>query len=258
MRHAEVAEAPCHQRYDSQQRIGLCLAADVSHGQRQIAGQLLCIIHNIVKAACCVNTEYNDHYKCQSHNDTLDKVSCTCCKESADTCVQDDYDGTDYHCGVILNIKERVEQLAACCKAGRCIWNKENQDYQCSYTLKSVALVTVTVLEEIRNRDRLAVLSVGSQSLCNDEPVYICTYSQTDSRPACLRSTAEECNARKSHKQPAAHIGRFRTHCCNDRAEFSAAQIEIAYVVVLLGTPYTDKYHCNKIYCNGYQHGNVV
>ena len=75
-------------------------------------------------------------------------------------------------------------------------------------------------------------MSVETDSLSYDFPVKVCTDCESDRGPACVCDTGKICKTRKSHKEPAAHIGGFCTHCGYQRTKLTTAQIQMCAVVI--------------------------
>ena len=94
-------------------------------------------------------------------------------------------------------------------------------------------------------------MGVNTDSLGNDEPVEISTDGKTDSCPRRVCHTCQVSNTGQTHQKPAAHVGCFRTHGCYKGAQFSAAQIEVVYVVVFLGAIDADAQHGNEVNGDG-------
>ena len=234
MRHTEVAETPCQRRNDRQKVIGVRAAGFriVDARQREVARNRLCVVQYSTHTACLGHTEHDDADQRCRHDNGLDEVS---------------EDRTDDHCCVVLPAEDRAEQLAAGRKARSSVGHEEDQDDQRSNAHEDPVLVMVAVGEEVRNGDRADLLAVDTQTLGNEQPVEIGADCQTDRSPAGFRAAGEVGNARKTHEQPAAHVGCLGAHGSDERTELSAAEVEVADILILFGIQNADDDHHDQI-----------
>ena len=182
------------------------------------------------------------------HNDALDKICGGCGKESAKCCIADDDQCTDDH-GYLINVPEQAgKKLSAGGKTGSGIRHKENHDHNCRNCHQCMAFITVSVFEKSRQRDGIVCfVGITAQAFCNDQPGEIGTDCKPDRSPAGLSTTGKIRNTGQSHQKPAAHVRCFRTHCSYNRPEFTATQIKIRNIIVLLGIEYTNANHQDQI-----------
>ena len=73
----------------------------------------------------------------------------------------------------------------------------------------------------------MGLCGILSHSLGDDEPVEICTQCQTYCRPARFGNAAEEGKTGNAHQKVRTHIGSLGAHRGDDRAELSAAEVEV-------------------------------
>ncbi len=148
---------------------------------------------------------------------------------------------------MIVKAEQRIKELAARRKARGGVRDKEYQDDKRRDAHQDIFLLVKSAGEEVGDSDRADLMGVDTQLLCDKQPVDVCTGSQTDNRPAHVGDTAEVGKSGQTHKQVAAHIGSLRAHGGDDRTELSSAEVEVAYVLVLLGEFYSNNYHQNQI-----------
>ena len=229
MGHAKVAEAPRQSRSDLEGGIasgGACVNIGAC-GETQVAGDILGVCDNGVPAAGGVDAENEDDDKCGRHNDALDKARDGGRHETAGRAVGNDDSGGDYHCRHVIKAEKAVEELAAGGKAGGGVGHKEHDDDDRADGLNDLGVIAETHGEEVRHGNGMGLCGILSHSLGDDEPVEICTQCQTYCRPARFGNAAEEGKTGNAHQKVRTHIGSLGAHRGDDRAELSAAEVEV-------------------------------
>ena len=178
----------------------------------------------------------NDRHgkNCHQHKHTLNKVGgANSLKAAQQGIYQNNYrrNGKTDGISVLDGIAEQgSKQLCARAERRRRINCKEYRDDDRSDNLDNASLVAVAVFKKAWDSQRVARYNrVFPQSGRNQEPVEHGAYQKTDGYPH-LAGTGKVYGARKSHKQPAAHVGRLRRKRRCPAAKVSAAQ-EIVFVV---------------------------
>ena len=128
---------------------------------------------------------------------------------------------------------------------------EENNDNNRSDGRQQVLFVTIAVGEKVRESDGTRGVRIHADAAGNDQPVEIGADGKTDCRPCGVRNAGGIGDARQTHQQPAAHIGRLGAHCGDNRAELASAQIKVVNVAVALGTGVSDVKHHSQIEHNG-------
>ena len=72
---------------------------------------------------------------------------------------------------MIIHAKERLKQFAAGRESGCRIGDKENQNDDSRNSHKEIFLIVVSMREKVRNGNRMIVLGINPQALCNKQPV---------------------------------------------------------------------------------------
>ena len=260
MRHTEVAERPCERGYDLESTEFACLGSRYAGGggQAQIAGYGLGVCDDLIPAAGRADAEDKNRGKCKYHDKALNKARYRCRLEAAAGCVSDDNDRAYYHCGSILEVKQRTEQLAAGSKAGGGVGNVENDNHKSSESFDYLSVVTETASYVFGQGDSSQSYRIPAQTLCNEKPVEVSAERKTYSRPACLRDAVEEGKTGNAHKKPCAHVRGLCGKCCDDRAELAAAEVELVRVGLTLGIVNADSDHAYEVDDDGYQDTNNI
>ena len=124
--------------------------------------------------------------------------------------------------------------------------------------MKDLTLISVSVTEKRRKRDRIAGYeSVAADPFCYDPPVYVRSDGKSDGSPSGVGNTCQIGQTGKPHQKPAAHIGGFGAHCRHKRSELTPSKIKIGRIMVVLGTTVADIEHGAKINNNGDHNTNV-
>ena len=230
MRHTEVAKSPGHCGYDRQESVvGSCISRHIVAAEKiKITRKGVRVFHDRVKPACLADPEEYDDDQSDRHENTLDQVCRGNGKETAERRIPDDDDSTYDHGGVIIKAEQTVEKRSDRLEARCSIRYKENDDDQRRDACKRMALVAVPSRKEIRNRKCPDLVGVSAKQSRDQQPVEVCSDSETDCSPADLRNTGEVSQSRKTHEQITAHIRSFRTHRRDERSELSSADEELA------------------------------
>lgn len=254
MGHAAVAQTPSHNGDDGQQAVGLRCAGGyaVGFGHVQVAGHCLYVCDDGIPAAGYFHAEQQDDDEGNGHKDALDQVCGACRQKTARCRIANDDNGGDNHRPNIVHAEQAAEQFPAGSEAGGCVRDEEYDDDDGGNAHEDVFMITVSAGEKVRDSDGVVRhMGVDTDPLGNDEPVEISTDGKTDGCPCRVCHTCQVRNAGQTHEEPAAHIGGFGTHGGDKGAQFSAAQIEVVYVVVFLGAIDADAQHGNEVQGNG-------
>ena len=134
-------------------------------------------------------------------------------------------DRTYDHSGNIINPEQAGKQFSACGESGGCVRYEKYNDKNRSDRLKDLTLISVSVTEKRRKRDRIAGYeSVAADPFCYDPPVYVRSDGESDGSPSGVGNTCQIGQTGKPHQKPAAHIGGFGAHCRHKRSETYALQ----------------------------------
>ena len=229
MGHAEVAETPCQSGGNHEggvlSRFGSKYVG--ARGEAQVAGDLLCVCDNGIPTAGDIGAVNKNDDERSGHNNALDKARDGGRHETAGRAVGNDDSGGDYHCRHVIKAEEAVEELAAGGKARGGVGHEEHDDDDRADGLNDLGVIAETHGEEVRHGNGMGLCGILSHSLGDDEPVEICTQRQTYCCPAGFGNAAEEGETGNAHQQVRAHIGSLGAHRGDDRAELSAAEVEV-------------------------------
>ena len=228
-------------------------------GHAQVSCQGTGVVCHGVPAAGYMDAEkYNDNQR-NAHDDALNQVRGGYCHKASHDRVTDNYHCACYHCSVIVYAEQAVEQGSHCLESGGGVGNKENQNYDGGNTHQYVPVIPVTAGEKVRYGNGPACYGIAAQALGNNQPVEICTNSQTNGGPACIRDAGQGCNSRQTHEKPAAHIRSLGAHGSYQCAQFAASQIEFVgrITAALFAEIKTYIYHGCQIHDDGCQDSNL-
>lgn len=254
MGHAAVTQTPSHNGNDGQEAVRLRCAGGyaVCFGHVQITGHSLYVSDDGIPAAGYFHTEEQNDDQRDGHKDTLDQVCCAGCQKAAGGGVANDDNGGNDHSPNIVHAEQTAEEFAAGSEAGCCVRDEEHDNDDGGNAHEDVFVITVSAGEKVRDRDGVVChMGVDTDSLGDDEPVEISTDGKTDGCPRRVCHTCQVSNAGQTHEEPTAHVGGFGTHGCDKGTQFSAAQIEVVYVVVFLGAIDADAQHGNEVNGDG-------
>ena len=254
MRHTAVTQPPCQNGNDGQQAVRFCCAGcnAVCFGHVQVTGHCLYVCDDGIPAAGYFYAEEQDNDQRDGHKDTLNQVCCAGCQEAACCGIANDNNSGNNHCPNIVHTEQAAEEFTTGSKTGCCVRDEEYDNDDGGNAHQDVFVITISAGEKVRDSDGVIChMGVNTDSLGNDEPVEIRTDGKTDSCPRRVCHTCQVSNTGQTHQKPAAHVGCFRTHGCDKGAQFSAAQIEVVYVVVFLGAIDADAQHGNEVNGDG-------
>ena len=257
MGHTEVAKTPGQGGENHQRSVAACLTGvDVGgSSEAEVAGDLLCVCNDGINTAGGVDAEDENNDESKGHDNALDKACDRGCHEAAHCAVSNNDDSGDDHGGHVIKTEEGVEKLAAGGEAGSGIGYKENDNGDGADDLNKLGVVSEAACKEVGNSDGAQLAGVESQSLRNDEPVEVGAQSQTNGGPAGLSHTAEQSQTGNAHQQICTHIGGFSTHCGDNGAHLSGAEVKI--LGGLIGRVlYADKQHTHHIDCYSSKNNN--
>ena len=249
MRHAEIAKAPCHGRSDIQQAVGggTVIGHIVAGHHGQVARQAAGIVQHHIPAAGHTDAVHQHGDQGHAHDDGLDQVGGGHGAEAAHDGVAHNDHGRQDHGDHVVHAKQAVEQLAAGRKAGGGVRDEEHDDDDRAQGVEQVALVMEAQRQKLRHRDGVQVCRVAAQAAGHDEPVEPSAHGKADGRPARGCNTGEVRKARHTHQQPAGHIAGLGAHGRDQRAHLTAAEVEIAAVLVGFAIDKANQQHSHQI-----------
>ena len=141
---------------------------------------------------------------------------------------------------IISQFFEREKKLRSLC-------DEEREEYENEYSRdrhNDLLLFAEAVREELGNSDRVVRSNaVSAESLGDDKPVEVGTDGQTDGGPGGLRQATHHGDGRKTHEEPAAHVGGLRAHGGDQGTQLTAAEEEIARGLILFRDGHTNGQH---------------
>ena len=147
MGHTEIAQSPCHCRYDREETVRLFLTSlVVVHIEGgEISWQRFGVVHDTLHAACLVEGEDYDDDKCEGHDDALHEVGGGHGHEAAHDGVGYYDEGTHYHGLMVTYAEQAVEKYADGLETCRGIRDEEYQYDNGGNGHQDISLVVITL-----------------------------------------------------------------------------------------------------------------
>ena len=260
MRHTEVAQTPGHGGNDGQESIVADLSGGhiAQFGQAQIACHIVGIVAHSRPTAGRLDAEHQNDDQRQRHDDGLNQVGGGHRQETAQNGVDDDNCGTDQHGSRVVKAEQAVEQLTDGGKAGSGVGDEEYDNDKGANTAQKLPVVRKALGNELRYGDGVDLGGVNAQTLGHQQPVQICTHSQTDGRPGSVGHAGNVSHAGQTHQQPGTHVAGLGTHGRHNGVQTAAAQIEVGGIAgAAAGIKDTHHHHHAQIRDDGNNDTNI-
>ena len=228
MRHAKISKAPreCGDNAEEVESARRSVGSVVSLREIEVSRQRPGVAHDCAHSAGLIDAEKHNDDQRDGHENTLHKVRCGHCEESAHCRVGDDDKRADDHGDMIIKSKKAVEHCSDCLESGCCIGNEENKDDQSSDAGQYMLIVSVSSGVEIRNRKGADLLGVSAQKPGDKKEVEVGADRQSDRGPGDFCKTGDVSKSRKTHQKVAAHVRCLGAHRRDHRSQRTAADIE--------------------------------